>query len=236
VATIIFRGVCAVLAGTSLIVASRYDGTGAGAGRRPPPDCRWHPPTTSRSPERETVRRGAVSSGRRSGAASPTDTPYDTRFKMLHSPTGLYFLMEGTDRTLTATMTKTSWTCGKRTCSRCSSGPTSGFPCYSSTRSRRSIANCRLLIPNFGGRFLGWRPWHYDSGIAKTRKATSIIGGPKQSQAAIQGWRAEFFIPYTLAVAAAERPPEAGQHLARELLSDGSRRGQDDAVGVGAGR
>src|SRR3989337_160388 len=29
--------------------------------------------------------------------------PYDTRFKMLYSNTGLYFLMEGTDRKVTAT-------------------------------------------------------------------------------------------------------------------------------------
>src|SRR5437763_1233262 len=32
--------------------------------------------------------------------------PYDTRFKVLYSKTGLYFLMEGTDRKLTATMTE----------------------------------------------------------------------------------------------------------------------------------
>ena len=36
----------------------------------------------------------------------PEAHPYDTRFKMLYSNTGLYFLMEGTDRKLTATMTE----------------------------------------------------------------------------------------------------------------------------------
>src|SRR5947208_3627760 len=30
--------------------------------------------------------------------------PFESRFKMLYSDAGLYFLMEGTDRTLTATM------------------------------------------------------------------------------------------------------------------------------------
>ena len=38
-----------------------------------------------------------------------------------------------------------------------------------------------ILIPNFGGQFLGWRPWHYERDRL-TRKATSIIGGPKESQ------------------------------------------------------
>src|SRR4051794_21182722 len=32
--------------------------------------------------------------------------PYDSRFKLLYSKTGMYFLMEGTDRKLTATMTE----------------------------------------------------------------------------------------------------------------------------------
>ena len=34
----------------------------------------------------------------------PDGHPYETRFKMLYSTTGLYFLMDGTDKTLTATM------------------------------------------------------------------------------------------------------------------------------------
>ena len=36
----------------------------------------------------------------------PDGHPYDSRFKMLYSTTGLYFLMDGTDRTLTATMSE----------------------------------------------------------------------------------------------------------------------------------
>src|SRR5687767_15828554 len=36
----------------------------------------------------------------------PDGHPYDTRFKILYSNTGLYFLMDGTDRKLTATMTE----------------------------------------------------------------------------------------------------------------------------------
>ena len=36
----------------------------------------------------------------------PDGHPYESRFKVLYSSTGLYFLMDGTDRTLTATMTE----------------------------------------------------------------------------------------------------------------------------------
>jgi hypothetical protein len=61
-----------------------------------------------------------------------------------------------------------------------------------------------ILVPNFGGQFLGWRPWHYEK-ERLIRKATSVTGGPRQSHAAIQGWRAEFFI-LRVAQTAAERP------------------------------
>src|SRR4029077_9557267 len=66
-----------------------------------------------------------------------------------------------------------------------------------------------ILIPNFGGQFLGWRPWHYERNRL-TRKATDTIGGPKQPQASIQGWRAEFFIPYALLRPLQNVPPKPG--------------------------
>ena len=35
-------------------------------------------------------------------------------------------------------------------------------------------------MPNLDGKFLGWRPWHYE-GDRKTRKATSAVGGELKS-------------------------------------------------------
>jgi hypothetical protein len=66
-----------------------------------------------------------------------------------------------------------------------------------------------ILVPNFNGKFLGWRPWHYEGG-RKTRKATAVTGGPKQPRAAITGWTAEVFIPYELLSPLANVPPEPG--------------------------
>ena len=43
-----------------------------------------------------------------------------------------------------------------------------------------------------------------------TRKATSIIGGPKESGATIEGWRAEFFFPYALLRPLQNVPPKPG--------------------------
>ena len=66
-----------------------------------------------------------------------------------------------------------------------------------------------ILIPNLDGKFLGWRPWHY-GGDRRVRHATSIVGGPKQSGAAIQGWRAEFMIPFAVLSPLRGVPPTKG--------------------------
>jgi hypothetical protein len=66
-----------------------------------------------------------------------------------------------------------------------------------------------ILIPNFDGQFLGWRPWHYD-GSRKTQKATTTTGGPKRSGARVKGWTAEVFVPYELLRPLQNVPPRPG--------------------------
>ena len=135
--------------------------------------------------------------------------PYESRFKVLYSPTGLYFLMEGTDRTLTATMNEDFMDLWKEDVFEVFLWTDERFPVYFEYEISPLDRELPILIPNFGGKFLGWRPWRYE-GDRRTRKATSIIGGPKRSQASIQGWRAEFFIPYALLTPLQNVPPGPG--------------------------
>ncbi len=66
-----------------------------------------------------------------------------------------------------------------------------------------------LLVPNLDGQFLGWTPWHYE-GIHRIRHATSVRGGEKGSLAVIEGWSAEFFIPFDLLAPLTNVPPKPG--------------------------
>jgi Carbohydrate family 9 binding domain-like len=139
----------------------------------------------------------------------PGGHPYDTRFKTLYSSTGVYFLIEGTDRTLTATMTEDFldlWTEDVFEVFLWPDERASTYFEYEISPLNRELA---ILVPNFGGQFLGWRPWHYERDRV-TRKATSTIGGPKQPHASIQGWRAEIFIPYALLRPLQNVPPKPG--------------------------
>ena len=135
--------------------------------------------------------------------------PYDSRFKMLYSPTGLYFLMEGTDRRLTATMTEDFLDLWKEDVFEVFLWTDERHPVYFEYEISPLNHELPILIPNFGGRFLGWRPWRYE-GERATRKATSTMGGPKVSKGSIEGWRAEFFIPYALLNPLQNVPPKAG--------------------------
>jgi hypothetical protein len=66
-----------------------------------------------------------------------------------------------------------------------------------------------ILVPNFGGEFFGWRPWHYESDRL-IRKAVTTAGGPQAPGAAIRRWTAEFFIPYQLLKPLQNVPPKPG--------------------------
>jgi len=139
----------------------------------------------------------------------PDNHPYDTRFKVLYSDTGLYVLIEGTDRSLTPTMTADSMALWNADVFEVFLWTDERYPVYFEYEISPLGRELPILVPNFGGEFLGWRPWHYE-GERMIRKATSIVGGPKEPKAAIEGWRAEFFIPYALLKPLQNVPPKPG--------------------------
>ena len=139
----------------------------------------------------------------------PQNHPYESRFKVLYSSTGLYFLMDGTDRTLTATMNDDFMDLWNEDVYEVFLWTDERYPVYFEYEISPLNRELPIIIPNFGGQFLGWRPWHYE-GNRLIRKQTSIAGGPKASSAAIEGWRAEFFIPYTLLKPLQNVPPKPG--------------------------
>jgi hypothetical protein len=134
--------------------------------------------------------------------------PYDSRFKMLYSNTGLYFLMDGTDRKVTASISEDFMDLWTEDVFEVFLWTDERYPVYLEYEISPFNHELPILVPNFGGQFLGWRPWHYERKL--TRKGTSTVGGPKESKAAIQGWRAEFFLPYALLHPLQNVPPTPG--------------------------
>lgn len=133
---------------------------------------------------------------------------YETRFRMLYSATGVYVLFDGADRKLSATMQEDFQDLWNEDVFECFFWTDERHPVYFEYEISPLGYELPILVPNLEGRFLGWRPWHYD-GPRKIRKKVSI-SGKQASGADITGWRAEVFIPYELLKPLQNVPPKSG--------------------------
>jgi len=143
-------------------------------------------------------------SPRKGAAGAPA-----TRIKVAWSPTGVYVLMDAADSRLTATYEEDFSDLWKEDVFEAFLWPDERDPLYFEYEVSPLGRELPILIPNFDGKFLGWRPWHY-GGDRRVRHLTSIVGGPKQSGAAIEGWRAEILIPFALLSPLRSVPPVKG--------------------------
>jgi predicted TIM-barrel fold metal-dependent hydrolase len=134
---------------------------------------------------------------------------YQTRIKVLWSATGLYVLMDATDQKITAALGEDYLNLWTEDVFEVFLWPDERWPVYFEYEISPLGFELPILVPNLGGPFLGWRPWHYE-GARKTRKATVATGGPRKSGATVSGWKAEVFIPYELLQPLQNVPPHAG--------------------------
>jgi predicted TIM-barrel fold metal-dependent hydrolase len=134
---------------------------------------------------------------------------YETRVKVLYSPTGLYVLMDASDGKLTVTAKEDFDDLWLEDVFEVFLWPDERDTVYFEYEISPLGTELPILVPNLGGKFLGWRPWHYE-GKRKTRKATSTTGGPRKPGAEVSGWKAEVFIPYELLTPLRNVPPRPG--------------------------
>lgn len=134
---------------------------------------------------------------------------YQTRIKLLYSKKGLYVLMDASDKQITATMTDDFQDLWKEDVFEVFLWPDERDKLYFEYEISPLNVELPILVPNLEGRFLGWRPWHYE-GARKIRKATSAVGGERKSGAAVTGWKAEVFIPFELLAPLRNVPPKSG--------------------------
>lgn len=138
-----------------------------------------------------------------------TSSPLETRAKVLYSEKGIYFLFECEDQKLTASLTEDFEDLYEEDVVEVFLWTDENHPIYFEYELSPLNYELPIIVPNFGGEFFGWRPWHYE-GEKKTRHATSVKGGKKESGASISKWIAEFFIPYALLKPLQNVPPQKG--------------------------
>jgi hypothetical protein len=132
-----------------------------------------------------------------------------TQVKALYSSQGLYFLMQSADRKITSTMNEDFADLWKEDVFEVFLWPDEKTPLYFEYEISPLGRELPILVPNFGGKFFGWRPWHYEA-ERKIKKATTVQGGSKASGSAASGWTAEVFVPYALLKPLENVPPQPG--------------------------
>ncbi|MCW3118334.1 MAG: hypothetical protein JWM28_2416 [Chitinophagaceae bacterium] len=137
-----------------------------------------------------------------SGGAS---SPYTTQFKILYSDTGIYCLFTCHDKKLTATRDADFLDLYNEDVVEVFFHPDETQPVYFEYELSPLNYELPIMVPNFKGRFYGWRPWNYE-GARKTRHATHI----EKEGSGISSWTAEFFIPYALLNPLPNTPPQKG--------------------------
>ena len=134
---------------------------------------------------------------------------YSTRVKVLYSGTGIYFLFSCEDKKLTATLQGDFLDLFNEDVVEVFLWPDESFPVYFEYEVSPLNYELPIIIPNYQGKFFGWKPWHYE-GDRLTKHATSVTGGQKISGGSVSAWMAEFFIPYKLLVPLNNVPPVSG--------------------------
>ncbi len=137
-----------------------------------------------------------------------TTVHYETKVKILYSANGLYFLYSCQDSVLTNSMQSDFLDLWNEDVVEVFLQPDEKKPTY--LEYELSPLNFELLITiyNEGGKLNSWIPFHY-GGDRHTRHATAVEGGEKKPHGRVNGWTAEFFIPYKLMHLLTE-PPSSG--------------------------
>lgn len=134
---------------------------------------------------------------------------YQSRFKVLYSPTGVYVLFNGADNTITSTYDKDFDDLFKADVFEAFMQPDPQMPLYLEYEVNALDKELVLIIPNMNGGIAGWTPWHYE-GRRKVVKKVAVTGGNPAPGASIRSWSVELFFPYSLFNPLANVPPKSG--------------------------
>jgi hypothetical protein len=134
---------------------------------------------------------------------------YPTKFKLLWSKVGMYFLFDCIDRELTCTKDRDFDELYLEDVIEVFLWPDESQIVYFEYEISPLGYELPLIVPNCNGKFHGWLPFLYDPDrrvISKTR----VFDGEKKPMERVSSWKAEFFMPFKLLVGMSNCPPKPG--------------------------
>lgn len=137
----------------------------------------------------------------------PGTQRYETRIRIMYSDSGIYCLYHCEDRKITATLKGDFLDLWNEDVVEAFFWTDESMPVYFEYELSPLNYELPILVPNYDGEFLGWRPWHYE-GNRVIRHGASVQY--KSGTSEPLSWIAEFYIPYTLLRPIVRKPPVPG--------------------------
>ncbi len=134
---------------------------------------------------------------------------YRTAAKVLYSAKGIYFLVDCEDKKITSTGMKDNDHLYNEDVVEVFLWPFEKQIVYFEYEISALGAELPILVSKHESKHYGWLPWVYE-GERLIKRATSVRGGDKKPRAKIEGWTAEFFIPFALFEGLGNMPPVSG--------------------------
>ena len=123
-----------------------------------------------------------------------TTPGYETQIKILYSDSGIYCMFKSGDKKITSTLREDFLNIWTEDVVEVFFWPDEQATIYFEYELSPFNYELPILVPNFKGDFLGWRPWHYE-GTRRTRHGAHI---QKNESGEPLYWIAEFYIPFAL--------------------------------------
>jgi hypothetical protein len=130
-----------------------------------------------------------------------------TNFQITYSEKGIYVHFYGDEWIITTTAKADFEDLFKGDVYEVFFQPDASKPIYLEYEINANNNELVLLIPNYGGKFLGWTPWKY-SGERKIIKNTWLAENPNPAIPYL--WHAEIFFPYQIFNPMIQGKPEKG--------------------------
>ena len=126
-----------------------------------------------------------------------TDVQMPTKVKVLYSETGIYFLFHCQDPKLNASILEDGKHLWLEDVVEVFLWPDTTKEVYFEYELSPLNHELPLMVINVNGKPHRWQAWYLEDNRNIVHK-TSVQGGKKESNAPIESWRGEFFIPYSL--------------------------------------
>lgn len=136
---------------------------------------------------------------------------YESKFKMLFSPKGIYVLFSGQDNKITTEEYKDFDNIFKGDVFEVFFHPDPAVKVYFEYEINQLDKELILMISNIDGHgYRPWVPWHYNSAGEKSVIKRVDVVGEKEVGGSIQSWTAEIFFPYSILGLLPDVAPKSG--------------------------